>query len=79
MNGKDRGESIAHRVVTAVGQANGTDPIELRPLAEVVDPDALNQLFETHGDGEIEVQFQYEGQTIFINHTGKVSLQPVDE
>lgn len=71
--------SIATRVVHAVARANGDEPTELQPLTEVVDADALNQLFETSSNVKMELQFEYEGQTVSIDHTGEVSLQPVGE
>lgn len=40
-------ETVGEQVVTAVADALDTDPLELPPLYEVIDPDALDHLFET--------------------------------
>lgn len=38
--------TASERVVSAVADSTGTDPLSLDPLYEVVDPDALDALIE---------------------------------
>jgi hypothetical protein len=42
----DDSEAVSHAVVEAVASARDTDPLELPPLYDAVDPDALNRLFD---------------------------------
>lgn len=39
-------KSRAAAVIKAIAYVRGVDPLEITPLAEVIDPDALNALFE---------------------------------
>lgn len=39
------GETPSMAVVVAVANAKGVDPLELEPLGDVVDPEALDRLF----------------------------------
>lgn len=45
-------ERASEAVVRAVGAVTGRSPLELDPLFEVVDPDALDALFEPPPDEE---------------------------
>jgi hypothetical protein len=45
-NEHDDPEAVSHAVVDAVASARDTDPLELSPLYDTVDPDALNRLFD---------------------------------
>lgn len=58
-------ESAAEAVVTVVAEATGRSPLELDPLYEVVDPDALNMLLDD-GPPSVSVTFDYCGQTVTI-------------
>lgn len=44
-------ESVTKAIVRAVSVLENCDPLSLRPLSEVVDPDALNDLFGAQPDG----------------------------
>lgn len=48
-------ETITSAVVRAVCAVQGRDPCSLRPLAEVLDPDALEVLFEARRNGSPRV------------------------
>ena len=56
-----------------------TPPERLRPLYEVVDPDALNALFGPRFDGrartEGHVTFQYVGLDVTVHADGRVVLR----
>lgn len=47
----DRDESVSTAVVRAVSAVEGREPCSLRPLAEVLDPVALDALFDSRFDG----------------------------
>ena len=48
----------SQEIVTVVAQARGVDPMELEPLYDVMDPDALDDLCES-SDGNLELAFDY--------------------
>lgn len=45
-------ESVSVAVVRAVSAVEDRDPMSLRPLTEVLDPDALDSLFGPRGNGD---------------------------
>ena len=66
------------RVLEAVAAIRNTDPTELAPLDEYIDPDALNAIFEptkrkagTHGS----LSFGYEGLLIITHSDGEIELR----
>lgn len=67
-------ESVCLGVVTAVAESAGVAPDELRPLHDVVDPDALETLFKKE-DGM--VTFLYEGNSVTVTGAGDVTLEPM--
>lgn len=71
-------EAMSETVVYAVAEHTGTDPRELDPINDVVDPDALNRLFESgqaDGDrGPERVTFTYGGCTVTISADGRVHV-----
>ena len=54
------GEAPSFRVVRAVAATTGRDCEELRPLYDVVDPDALDELISGSA-ADLRVEFRYEG------------------
>ena len=60
------------RVIEAVSEAADVDPLDLPPLYDVIDPDALNRLCLTAtGSAPCTVRFEYAGHDIEI-HNGRV-------
>lgn len=60
-------------VVQAIADAEDTTPLELSPLYEAIDPDALNTLFQGRTAGR--VTFDYEGYTVTVGQNGEVTIQ----
>lgn len=46
----DAGEPVSTAVVRAVSAVEGCDPCSLRPLTTVIDPDALDVLFDAQAN-----------------------------
>lgn len=74
---------ISERVVTAVATARDEDPLELPPLYDVIDPDALDQLFD-HGieggrSGPGRVIFILAGCEVIVHSDGEVEVTAPDE
>ncbi|WP_277555746.1 HalOD1 output domain-containing protein [Halobaculum limi] len=64
-------------VVTAVGAEAGVELSDLKPpLYEVVDPDALDTLFQ---DTTGTVSFEYHGSVVSVDHTNAVTLASTDD
>ncbi|EMA32361.1 hypothetical protein C446_14654 [Halobiforma nitratireducens JCM 10879] len=51
-------------IVDFVARETGTDAVELSPLYDAVDPDALDSLLRS--DGFAALEFEYEGRTVEI-------------
>lgn len=51
---------------------------ELRPLAESVDPEALDAIFDGRTADSAYVTFRHEGFTITVTGDGDVLVDPVD-
>lgn len=63
---------LSMRVIEAVADAKGVDPVTLDPLYDVLDPDALDGLFSCDVQGC--VQFEYEGRRVTVYSDGEVAL-----
>ncbi|WP_440765270.1 HalOD1 output domain-containing protein [Natronorubrum sp. DTA7] len=75
----DQTASLA--VIEAIAAVSGTDPVELPPLYDVINPDALNALFEPHerrtGSG-LHVEFSYNGFDIVVREGPEVVVRLED-
>lgn len=68
---------VSFLVVVAVAAVEGTDPERLPPLYDSVDPDALDAVLDTAGDGAgMNVSFEYEGYEVRTRPSGRVELRP---
>ncbi|WP_424016390.1 HalOD1 output domain-containing protein [Halorientalis pallida] len=64
-------------VIDSVATVTGSDPATISPLFEVVDPDALDRLFDTERDGgerdgPLTVSFRYEGCAVTVHADGRI-------
>lgn len=64
------GLSVAEDVVKTVASETDTDALSLPPLAETLDPDALNALVDGLDDGR--VSFRYAGCDVAVESDGTV-------
>ena len=70
-------EPTSTAVVKCVAEANGVKPCSLDDrLYDHVDPDALDSLFNTEGQGAIDVtvSFRMAGCRVTVDDTGTVSV-----
>ena len=65
-------DSLGATIVEGVADANGVDPLDLRPLYTVVDQDALTALFRSGATGV--VTFEYEECEVAVTADGAVSV-----
>lgn len=72
------GETTAEAVVRAVATGTRSDPTELPPLYDAVEPDALNRLFSpAESDARRTTgaaAFSYAGQRVRVESDGTVAL-----
>jgi hypothetical protein len=66
--------AVTDRIVEEVAAADGRDALELSPLYDVVDPDALERL--VGGAGVSEFSFEYHGYRVSIDGPNEVSISP---
>lgn len=70
----------SERIVEAVADAEGVDPLELPPLYDAVDPDAVDSLFAPQlrvgsvPSHDAAVRFEYHGYVVRVAATGRISL-----
>lgn len=67
-------DSISLQVVEALADATNTDAHELEPLYNVVDPEALDALFQPDSDGTIRVEFEYGNSSVEVRSDGTVTV-----
>lgn len=65
-------ESIIIDILEAVAAERDVDPMELPPLAEEIDPEALERLIAT-AKVDVEVSMALYGCRISVDSTGEVS------
>lgn len=70
--------TVSQRVVTAVAEACSVDPLELPPLYDEIDPDALDQLFHrgfSDGrNGPSKVVFEMADCEVVVNSDSEVTV-----
>jgi hypothetical protein len=67
-------EPVCFAVQTAVAAIEDSDPLDLPPLAEAVDPDALDRLFDPDAPNiaSRHLEFAYAGYRIHVYGRGEV-------
>ena len=72
----DRREPVSFAVQAALGELEDCSPTDLAPLADYVDPDALEAFF-SGPPAEVATRsltFDYEGYTIHVDGSGQVRI-----
>lgn len=76
------GESVSSAVVLAVSAIENRHPSTLRPLADILDPEALDVLFDPTVDGTPRIggrlSFVYSNCRIAIDNGEFLTLQPLE-
>ena len=75
-------ETICESVVEAVADAKGLSPLDLEPLAAVIDPDALESLVASMdslpGETPGAIEFAFNGVAVTVGEAGDVSVAPLE-
>lgn len=77
-------ESPGARVVDALAAVTGKSPTQLRPLYEVIDPDALDRFLDDapiapDRSPDRAVSFRYEGCTVTVRGDGRILVSLPDD
>lgn len=64
--------TIAERVIQRVADADNCDMLELPPLSDATDPDALETFIEKTSSGE--VSFLYAGYEVSVESDGTITI-----
>ena len=59
-------EAFICEVVALVSHTTGEAPLELPPLADAVDPEAVQQVLQSGAAGSTKVGFQYAGCEVIV-------------
>jgi hypothetical protein len=74
-------ESVSMAVVRAVSAVENRDPVTLPPLSAVLDPDALDALFDSTYDGKQriggQVSFVFSECRITVEHGEYLTAEPL--
>jgi hypothetical protein len=69
-------EQISQTIVQHVASESETDAIELQPLYEVIDPDALDAIVNSYSSSDSSMTFTYNDYTVTVDADGAVNLEP---
>ena len=76
-------ESVTTTVIRGVAAVTNTPPTELDPLFEILDSDALGQIFRSTDSGcsrdDGWVSFQFNGCAVIVNATGEIEITPPED
>ncbi|WP_435552086.1 HalOD1 output domain-containing protein [Natrinema sp. CGMCC1.2065] len=70
-------ETVSSAVVNVIATHRNVDPVDLPPLYEWIDPDAIDALFEptrTGGPRHGRLEFDYDGQRVAVDCTDDVEI-----
>jgi hypothetical protein len=70
-------DSVSMAVVRAVSSAADRPVLELPPLYEFIDPDALDALFDDHRTAS-RIEFRYAGFRVTVRADRTVAVSPVE-
>ena len=81
-SGQSDESTASQRVVSAVADARERSSLELPPLYEVIDPDALDSLFDSSGSsgkgGPGRVVFMFDECEVVVHSDGEVDATAMD-
>jgi hypothetical protein len=76
-----RDRTATEAVVGTVAEVKGVSPLDLAPLYNVIDPDALDEFCRakwSQPPQSLSVEFQYESCTVIVGGDGEVTVQKLD-
>ena len=75
--------TVSEAVISAVAHVRECDPLDLPPLFQTIDPDALDSVFAPMNgrsrQNEASIEFEYANYTVTVNCHGTVELHLAEE
>lgn len=73
------GANVSEAIVNAVAKFAGVDPLEMEPIYDGIDPDALDTLFDsrtdgTHRSGGLNVEFRLDGYAVALSSDRRIRV-----
>lgn len=82
MNQQSNAVTVSERVINKVAAATDTDPTELEPLYNILDPDCLDSIFGSahpkSAQAGGQVVFMMAGCEIVVRHDDTVEVTPIN-
>jgi hypothetical protein len=72
----EREEGPSATVIQVVASATDRDPLELPPLHDCVDADALDTIVASRDAGDVRVSFTYADVEVVVESSGWVEARP---
>ena len=75
--GRDTEQTPTEAVVDALAEAADVDPLDLSPLYDEIDTEAIDRLFQEHGgasSSEAILSFQVDKWNVFIRGDGRIRV-----
>lgn len=69
-------DAVCAAIVESIADHTDADPLDMTPLATVVDTDALDALVGSAAD--VQVAFEYEGHSVHVRADGTVTVDGDD-
>lgn len=69
-------ELASTNVILSIAALEGVGPTELPPLAETVDPDALDRVFSSSTEANGSISFEFAGYEVTVSSDGKLEIVP---
>ena len=68
---ENKNGSVSQEVIAAIAEESGRDPMELDPLYEFIDPDALNAIFDSRSNDDTDctetyLEFSYNAYRVAV-------------
>ena len=72
--GGSNGRILKESLIEAIARAKGVDPLELSPLYDTVDLDAVGRLLEPHAEAETTLGFAIDQYSVFVSANGEIRV-----
>lgn len=74
----DGDAAVGFTIVNRIADLESVDPMDLDPLFEVVDAEALETLFQSNATSNAFVSFEYHGYRVVVDAEKRVRISAAD-
>lgn len=67
--------ALVERIVAEVADREDVSPVDLPPLYERLDSEALRELVDSADDGILEIEFVYDGYVVVVGGDGSIRVE----